>query len=110
MCGGGAGVQCVEVMLVCSVWRWCWCAVCRGGAGVQCENVYTQINLSLLQCRSSKLGKCIFIRLSRKVYNSYSTLWLLQWLHALIVILAIPIFGANFILSLEAVTCTVKVL
>ena len=52
-----------------------------------------------------KAGKCIFIRLSRKVFNSYSTLWLLQWLHALIVILATPIFGANFILSLEAVTC-----
>ena len=53
----------------------------------------------------------LYIRLSRKVYNSYSTLWLLQWLHALIVILATPIFGANFILSLEAVTCifTVKV-
>ena len=30
MCGGGAGVQCVEVVLV---------LVCRGGAGVQCVEV-----------------------------------------------------------------------
>ena len=57
-----------------------------------------------------KAGQVYLYKAIKEGIYSYSTLWLLQWLHALIVILAIPIFGANFILSLEAVTCTVKVL
>ena len=47
-CGGGAGVQCVEVL---GRWCWCTCAACRGGAGVQCVEMVQYIFCACAEAR-----------------------------------------------------------